>query len=310
MHIKNILAFTMFVLCLSVAVLYTSRTTEQVHAETITQSETVTAAAVTNPVFTYQGRLTEEGNPATGTYDFVFTLYDAPTDGTQVGNAILMEDVDVNDGFFTVPLDFGSDIFLRGTLFLEIRLRTGSATEEYTILAPRRAITSTPYAADASHASALSAPDGDPFNAVVIDDDGKMGIGTPDPDALMDISGKVSDTIGVNHLLQFNNTFGFRIDSTTGHNLFVDTYNSGWNLVPALTVNRVAGNVGIGTSNPTQRLAVTGNISATGEFIVNSQAVLGQGPSDTGGGFDRIWIGDGNSADGSSALALRAGGAV
>ena len=35
--------------------------------------------------FTYQGRLTTGGNPANGSYDFQFKLFDALSDGAQIG---------------------------------------------------------------------------------------------------------------------------------------------------------------------------------------------------------------------------------
>src|SRR5437870_47295 len=40
--------------------------------------------------FTYQGRLTDGGSPASGQYDLQFTLYDTPTAGNQVGTAITL----------------------------------------------------------------------------------------------------------------------------------------------------------------------------------------------------------------------------
>jgi hypothetical protein len=43
-----------------------------------------TARAQTT-AFTYQGRLTDMGAPASGSYDLQFLLYDALTDGTQIG---------------------------------------------------------------------------------------------------------------------------------------------------------------------------------------------------------------------------------
>ena len=35
--------------------------------------------------FTYQGRLTDNGQPATGGYDLVFSLHDSASGGSQVG---------------------------------------------------------------------------------------------------------------------------------------------------------------------------------------------------------------------------------
>src|SRR5690554_369979 len=59
--------------------------------------------------FTYQGRLTDGGSPANGSYDFEFRLYDALDGGAQVGSTITKENVTVTDGHFTVLLDFGAN---------------------------------------------------------------------------------------------------------------------------------------------------------------------------------------------------------
>lgn len=96
--------------------------------------------------FTYQGRLIDEGNPAQGTYDFRFTLYDAASAGTQVGSMVPKENVTVTDGLFTVALDFGSGIFTGEARFLEIAVRPGDSGAPFTTLSPRQALTSAPYA--------------------------------------------------------------------------------------------------------------------------------------------------------------------
>ncbi len=95
--------------------------------------------------FTYQGRLTDGGAPANGTYDFTFALYDDPTGGTQVGGTVMKDDVSVNDGLFTVTLDFGN-VFNGTALYLEIGVRPGSDTGAYTTLTPRQPLTAAPYA--------------------------------------------------------------------------------------------------------------------------------------------------------------------
>ncbi|MEJ2211955.1 MAG: hypothetical protein P8129_23385, partial [Anaerolineae bacterium] len=95
--------------------------------------------------FTYQGRLTDGGSPANGSYDFEFMLYDDPVMGLWVGPVVNVEDKDVADGLFTVQLDFG-DVFENQALYLQIGVRPGSSTEAYTPLSPRQALTPAPYA--------------------------------------------------------------------------------------------------------------------------------------------------------------------
>ena len=55
----------------------------------------VAAAQPLGTAFTYQGRLTDAGNPANGSYDFRFTLYDAPTGGAAVGAPVTANGVAV-----------------------------------------------------------------------------------------------------------------------------------------------------------------------------------------------------------------------
>ncbi len=109
------------------------------------QGEAAIQAAV-GTAFTYQGRLTDGGNPANGTYDFQFKLFDAASGGTQVGSTVTVDDVTVTDGLFTVQLDFDSGAFDGNARWLEIGVRPGSSTGSYTTLSPRQALTPAPYA--------------------------------------------------------------------------------------------------------------------------------------------------------------------
>src|SRR5690349_7407120 len=70
--------------------------------------------------FTYQGRLTDNGIPANGNYDMLFSLFDAPTGGTQVDGTLTGTAVPVTNGLFVVPLDFGNGIFTGAARWLKI----------------------------------------------------------------------------------------------------------------------------------------------------------------------------------------------
>jgi hypothetical protein len=88
--------------------------------------------------FTYQGKLTDSGAPATGAYDFRFILYNADAGGSQVGTTLTADDVVVTAGAFTVVLDFGSNIFDGQARWLELAVRPGASTGFYTVLSPRQ----------------------------------------------------------------------------------------------------------------------------------------------------------------------------
>lgn len=94
--------------------------------------------------FTYQGRLGESGNAATGSYDFSFALFDAPSGGTQNGAALYVPSVPVVGGSFTATLDFGN-AFNGNACWLSIAVKTNGAAS-YTALSPRQALAPTPYA--------------------------------------------------------------------------------------------------------------------------------------------------------------------
>jgi len=110
------------------------------------QGDAGTLAGPVGTSFTYQGRLTDGGDPADGSYDFEFTLYDDPTVGDQVGSTVPKGDETVTDGLFTVQLDFGGDVFTGDDLWLEIGVRPGDSSGAHTTLGPRQRLTATPYA--------------------------------------------------------------------------------------------------------------------------------------------------------------------
>jgi hypothetical protein len=97
--------------------------------------------------FTYQGKLTENGNPASGQYDFQFKLFDTSTvgTGTQLGSTVNVSPVTVSAGIFTVQLDFGVSVFPGAARFLEIAVKQTSGST-FTTLGPRQPFTSNPYA--------------------------------------------------------------------------------------------------------------------------------------------------------------------
>ncbi len=105
--------------------------------------------------FTYQGRLTVGGSPATMNYDFEFSLWDTETVGTQVGSTLTQGNVAVTDGLFTVQLDFG-EVFDGTALWLQIGVAAGGSGGPYTTLDPRQPLSPTPYAIFAG--TAASAP--------------------------------------------------------------------------------------------------------------------------------------------------------
>ena len=107
---------------------------------------TITPALGQGTAFTYQGQLNEAGAPANSRCDLTFTLYGATTGGNPVGAPQAVDNLAISNGLFTVTLDFGPGVFNGNPLWLEIAARPGATTNAFTILTPRQALTSVPYA--------------------------------------------------------------------------------------------------------------------------------------------------------------------
>jgi hypothetical protein len=90
------------------------------------------------PDFTYQGRLAQEGQPATGAYDLTFTLYDQASGGNVVGNPQSESQFPIVDGLFTVALAFPG-VFTGAQLWLDVTVNGQP-------LSPRQAVSTTPVA--------------------------------------------------------------------------------------------------------------------------------------------------------------------
>jgi len=94
--------------------------------------------------FTYQGRLNDGAAPVNGSYDLRFTLYTADVGGSQRGPILTNAATAVNNGLFTVQLDFGA-VFPGADRWIELGVRT-NGSETFTTLSPRQPLTPTPYA--------------------------------------------------------------------------------------------------------------------------------------------------------------------
>jgi hypothetical protein len=201
--------------------------------------------------FTYQGMLKQNGAPVNATLSMTFKLYDALTGGTQVGSSIT-QNVAVQNGLFTVQLDFGT-VWTGSDRYLEIAV--GS-----TVLSPRVRITAAPYAAYAAYAGRPWVRSG----SSIFYTDGNVGIGTSSPSVRLSLGNDNANTklalwdggsLGVMGFGVGPSQFRIHLPRSSNRFSFLDAPN-GNEIMTILG----SGNVGIGTSNPSERLHVNGNI--------------------------------------------------
>lgn len=112
----------------------------------------INSADAQGTAFTYQGRLNNNNAPATGSYDFLFTIYDSSGGPSVIAGPVSLSAVAVSNGLFVVTLDFGSGVFAGLSRWLGIEVRTNGAGV-FSTLNPRQALTPTPYAVFANTAS-------------------------------------------------------------------------------------------------------------------------------------------------------------
>ena len=118
---------------------------------------TVTAYTPSNKIFTYQGRLYDDGAPANGEYDLEFRLWDGPDPNK--AHLVTWEEVyhehPVSDGYFTVDLNFApyaqfsqDDLFDGSDRWLRIGIRPGKLEDpnEYTFVYPLTKLNAVPFA--------------------------------------------------------------------------------------------------------------------------------------------------------------------
>ncbi|MGD9790123.1 MAG: tail fiber domain-containing protein [Phycisphaerales bacterium] len=227
--------------------------------------------------FVYQGRLTENGQAATGSYDIDFRLIDPFNSGNEVARFCRVG-VPVIDGLFSTTIDLGSfNRDLTYTIRIRTRTSTGLACDNdtgFTTLVPDQFIGATPRAIHAMNASSLSSPDGSPATAALVNADGTLitlgnlqvngsiGLGTTSPLARLDMRSDDSGFfrfLGTSADFHFDGgtdgVFGFyNVDPTaSGSTVFVNGGNT------RLSIGN-NGRVGINTNTPGKTLTVAGDM--------------------------------------------------
>lgn len=159
--------------------------------------------------FSYQGRLSQSGEPVQGSRAMVFRLYDAASDGVQDGE-ISLPAVAIDDGLFVVELDFDDGVFVGQQLWLEVEI-------EGDILQPRQRIASTPYALYALTGNeGPPGPPGDPGSANITGTSGQLvrfSSETSGSDSIISDDGSTVTIGGASQITKLTVDGGLRLDS-------------------------------------------------------------------------------------------------
>ncbi len=214
---------------------------------------TLASPVIAQP-FTYQGVLKQNGQPVNGTLSISFKLFTALTGGSQVGSTIT-QNVNVQNGLFTVQLDFGN-VWDGSDRYLEISV--GS-----TPLSPRVKINPAPYAIYAGTAFFAQRP-WQTSGSNIFYNSGNVGIGTSSPSVRLSLGGDNANTKlaiwdgGTSGVMGFGvgpSQFRIHLPRPSDRFSFLDAPNGN-----EIVTIRGSGNVGIGITSPSERLHVNGNI--------------------------------------------------
>lgn len=183
--------------------------------------QAIAPAAPVSTAITYQGQLKDNGSPVNGSVEMSFRLFDDPVGGSPVGGIIGIPLVDMSGGLFSVELDFGVGVFDGDERYLEV-------TVAGNVLSPRQRIAPAAYALHALNGggarNALDAEDGSPVDALFVDADGEVGIGTAAPGAALDIVDATGLSLRINDDVFVDGVSGFvgvgRSNRLSGNEVF------------------------------------------------------------------------------------------
>ena len=259
----------------------------------------------------YQAYLTDAGgDPITGTLEMTFSIWDAETGGTQLWSET-QASVSVVNGTCTVILgsvtSISDNVFTGPSRWLETHIGAE-------VLSPRREMVSLGYAFRAEHADtaeyalnpdghSLDAADGDPVDAVLVDNDGDVGIGTTSPSARLDVRGTMQvGTDGAGHDV---NLYG----ADSGSRLFWDASKYAFRAGRAQGSQWDDANVGLYSTamgrntmaSDLHSTAMGSGTTASGQFSTS----MGQGT--TASGHWSTAMGDDTEAGGANSTAMGSG---
>lgn len=240
-------------------------------------SSTALATVGAPDTINYQGRLkTAAGVALSGTYDFVFTLYNASTGGTLLATET-HNDVTVTNGHFSVVLDFDGDVAdFANLIYVDIQVKEDSESSCET-MTTRAALHAAPYAFFAKAVeNATSAPNTNLFA-------GRMYFNTTNG-TMYNYDGSSWSPIGGGSLDEAYNSFGasaakivvdaaesqtggFEIESTVTNNIIIDLQSTGDFVIQDLGTT-------FATFSDTGTFVTTGNVTVGGDLTISGDDLV------------------------------------
>jgi hypothetical protein len=255
----------------------------------------VAAALAQSPLgtaSTYQGVLKQAGVPLNGNdlADIQAVLYDAATGGSQVGSAVVVSNVDFEQGRFTILLDFGLSPFGGDARWLQLLVRKPPGTGQWVTLTPRQPLTATPYGLFAVTALDADLLEGQP--AAFYQNASNLNAGTLGSARL---SGTYTNALVLPNAANSFTGVGTGLTGLNATNVASGTLADGrlsanvalLNAAQTFTANKYfSGNVGIGTTSPAYKLDVSGTARVAGTGSGSANLII----HDSNGSNDRPGI--------------------
>lgn len=216
--------------------------------------------------FQYQGRLSHQGNPAEGLYDFTFTVFDAAQGGNPLGTGTQTNTVQVAGGVFSTTLDFGPNVFTGPARWLELGIRT-NGPGPFQILSPRQELFPTPYAIHAATAGSAQALPANTIQTPALADNAVTAAKIAAGQVVKSLNGLKDNVV-----LQAGNNVQI---ATNGNNLTISTSGGGGGLTLPFSGSTAS-------ANPALQLANTGAGTGVQVDTGDGWAVFGRSQKNLG----------------------------
>lgn len=103
-------------------------------------------AASIGSAFTYQGSMSFGSEPLTSTLDFQIHPFDDPLVGEQIVAPVVVNNVQIVEGLFTMLVDFGPGVLGGEAIWLEISVKPAASPDAFVKLSPRQRLSAAPIA--------------------------------------------------------------------------------------------------------------------------------------------------------------------